>query len=106
MDLPNLTPLGMASMSTLLYPIISLLETSKYDHLEDTYTSSQLTSLPSDVHLVTASLILQQSKPAVGLVFHRTQTTQCYGFETVNTNYSNSVSISFILFICFFFYYC
>lgn len=91
MDLPNLTPLGMASMSTLLYPIISLLETSKYDHLEDTYISSQLKSLPNDVHLVTASII-QQSKPFVGLVLHRTQTTQCYGFEKVNTNYSNLVN--------------
>ncbi|VVC35673.1 Hypothetical protein CINCED_3A015041 [Cinara cedri] len=91
MDLPNLTPLGMISMSTLLYPTISLLDTSKYDHLEDTYISSQLTSLPSDVHLVTASLILQQSKPAVGLVFHRTQTTLCYGFIDANRNYSNSI---------------
>lgn len=92
MDVPHLSATGTTSVSTLLYPLVHLLETSKIDHLEDTYVNNKLTSLPSDVHLVTASLILQQSVPAVGLVFHRTQTTQCYGVEKHNQNDLNSVS--------------
>lgn len=95
MDLPHLTEPGMTSMSSMLYPLVTLLETSKFDHLEDTYVNNKLTSLPSDVHLVTASLIVQQSKPAVGLVFHKTQITQCYGFKKVNQNDSNTVSDCF-----------
>jgi len=92
MDVPHLSVTGIMSMWTLLYPLVWLLETLKLDHLEDTYASNKLTLLPNDVHLVTASLIMQQSVPAVGLVFHRTQTTQCYGFEKVNENSLNAVS--------------
>lgn len=92
MDVPHLTDTGMTSMTTLLYPLIWLLEASKFDHLEDTYMSDKLTLLPSDVHLVTASLIIQQSEPAVGLVFHKTQTTQCYNFKKTFQNDLNEVS--------------
>lgn len=93
MDVPHLTATGMTTMSTLLYPLVWLLETSKFDHLEDMYINNKFTSLPNNVHLVTTSLIIQQSEPAVGLVFHRTQTTQCYGLEKVNENNSNGVSM-------------
>lgn len=92
MDVPHLSATGFISMSTLLYPLVWLLETLKHNHLRDTYISNKLTSLPNDVHLVTASLIMQQSVPAVGLVFHKTQTTQCYGFENDNGNDLNVVS--------------
>lgn len=98
MDVPQLTALGTSSMSTLLYPPVRLLEMSKFDHLEDVYATNKFTSLPSDVHLVTASLIIQQFVPAVGLVFHRTQTTQCYGSNKENENNSNAVSDDFCLF--------
>lgn len=97
MDVPQLTALGTSSMSTMLYPLVRLLEMSKFDHLEDTYVTNKFTSLPSDVHLVTASLIIQQSVPAVGLVFHKTQTTQCYG-SNKDDNYSNVVSDDYCLF--------
>jgi len=92
MDVPKLTVSGMTSMSTLLYPLVWLLETSKFDQLEDSFINNKLTQLPNNVHLVTASLIFQQSEPSVGLVFHRTQTTRCYG-EKVKQNDSNSVSV-------------
>lgn len=92
MDVPHLSATGTTSMSTLLYPLVHLLETSKIDHLEDIFVNNKFTSLPSDVHIVTASLILQQSVPVVGLVFHRTQTTQCYGVQKDNWNNLNSVS--------------
>lgn len=92
MDVPQLTAPGMTSMSTLLYPLVWLLETSKFDQLKNSYINNKLTQLPNNVHLVTASLIFQQLEPSVGLVFHRTQTTQCYG-EKVNQNDSNSVSV-------------
>ncbi|XP_025418812.1 alpha-mannosidase 2 [Sipha flava] len=97
MDLPHLTELGMTSMSTMLYPLTTLLETSKFDHLEDTYITKKLTTLPNDVHLVTASLIIQQSKSAVGLIFHKTQTTQCYGFKKINQNDSNTIDLKPII---------
>jgi len=97
MDVPQLTALGMLSMSTMLYPLVQLIDTSRFDHIEDTYVNNKLTSLPMDVHLVTASLIIQHSEPAVGLVFHRTQTTQCYGFIETNQGHSaNAVSDCFI----------
>lgn len=93
MSVPYLTPVAMTSMSTMLYPPVWLLETSKLDHLEDTYINNKLTSLPSDVHLVTASLIIQQSEPFVGMVLHKTQTTQCYNnYTKLNQNGSNLVS--------------
>lgn len=94
---PQLTNNGMKSMSTLLYPLVWVLETSKYDHIEDTFVHNKFTSLPSDIHLVTASLIRQRLEPFVGLVFHRTQSTQCYNFEKVNKNNSNTVSDYFHL---------
>lgn len=97
MNVPQLTTPGMTYMSTLLYPLVWLIENSKFDHLEDAYVNKLIT-LPIDVHLVTASLVIQQSEPAVGLVFHRTQTTQCYGLDKVSQNSSNSVSKSFCLF--------
>lgn len=90
MDVPHLTATGMESMSTLLYPLIWLLETSKFDHLEDIYINNKLI-LTNNIHLVTASLIIQQSEPAVGLVFHRTHSTQCYGLENINQNNLNGV---------------
>lgn len=96
MNVPQLTAPAMVAMSTLLYPLVWLLETSKFDHLEDAYVSNKLTPLPNNIHLVTASLITQQLKPAVGLVFHNTQTTQCYG-EKLNQNNSNLVSNYFYL---------
>lgn len=89
---PQLTVNGMTSMSTLLYPLVWLIETLKFDHLENSYVNNKLTQLPNNVHLVTASLIFQQSEPVVGLVFHRTQTTKCYG-ENVIQNDSNLVSV-------------
>lgn len=98
MDVPQLTALGTSLMSTMLYPPVQLLEMSKFDHLEDTYVNNKLTSLPSDVHLVTASLIIQQRVPAVGLVLHRTQTTQCYGFSKGDENDSSAVSDYFCFF--------
>lgn len=84
MDVPQLTALGMTSMSTMLYPLVQLIDTTRFDHLKDTYVNNKLALLPRDIHLVTASMIIQHSKPAVGLVFHRTQTTQCYGFKEAN----------------------
>lgn len=99
MDVPQLTALGMTSMSTMLYPLVQLIDTSRFDHLEDTYVNNKLALLPRDVHLVTASMIIQHSEPAVGLVFHRTQTTQCYGFKETNLNDGpNAVSDCFSLF--------
>lgn len=82
----------MTSMSTMLYPLVWLLETTKLDHLDDTYINNNLKLFPSDVHLVTASLIIQQFEPAIGLVLHRTQTTQCYGSTSINHSNSNTVS--------------
>jgi len=84
MEVPQLTALGMTSMSTMLYPLVQLIDTSRFDHLEDTYINNKLSLLPRNVHLVTASLIIQHFEPAVGLVFHKTQTTQCYGFREAN----------------------
>jgi len=99
MDVPQLTALGMTSMSTMLYPLVQLIDTSRFDHLEDTYVSNKLSLLPRDVHLVTASLIIQQLEPAVGLVFHKTQTTQCYSLKETNEgDSSNAVSDHFPLF--------
>lgn len=96
MDVPQLTALGMTSMSTMLYPLVQLIETLRFDHLEDTYVNNKLPSLPRDVHLVTASLIVQHSEAAVGLVLHRTQTTQCYGSRDANQgDGSNTVSDCF-----------
>ncbi|KAL4122621.1 hypothetical protein QTP88_014914 [Uroleucon formosanum] len=83
-DVPQLTALGMTYMSTMLYPLVQLIDTSRFDHLEDTYINDKLSLLPRDVHLVTASLIIQHLEPAVGLVFHKTQTTQCYGVREAN----------------------
>lgn len=107
MDVPQLTALGTSAMSTMLYPLVQLLEMSKFDHLEDTYFNNKFTSLPNNIHLVTASLIMQQLVPAVGLVFHRTQTTQCYGFNKGYKTDSNTVSVYFHCFdrkINYFFY--
>jgi len=96
MDVPQLTALGMTSMLTMLYPLVQLIDTSRFDHLEDTYVSNKLSLLPRDIHLVTASLIIQNLEPAVGLVFHKTQTTQCYGFREVNQGDGpNAVSYRF-----------
>lgn len=98
MDVPQLTALGMTSMMTMLYPLVQLIDTSRLDHLEDTYVSNKLSLLPRDIHLVTASLIIQHLEPAVGLVFHKTQTTQCYGFREANQgDKSNAVSDCFSL---------
>jgi len=99
MDVPQLTALGMTSMSTMLYPLVQLIDTSRFDHLEDTYVSNKLSLLPGDVHLVTASLIIQNFEPVVGLVFHKTQTTKCYGFrEAYQSDSPNAVSDRFSLF--------
>ncbi|XP_025204712.1 alpha-mannosidase 2 isoform X2 [Melanaphis sacchari] len=87
MDVPQLTALGMTSTSTMLYPLVQLIDISRYNDLKDTYINKKLALLPKDVHLVTASMIIQHSEPAVGLVFHRTQTTECYGFKEANLDY-------------------
>jgi len=97
MDVPYLTSSGMTSMSTLLYPLVWLLEKSKMNHLNNAYTSNKLTLLHSDIHLVTSSLFIQQYEPFVGLVFHRIQTTQCYDSKIEEKNSSNSVSNFFFL---------
>jgi len=99
-NIPQLSATGITSMSTLLYPLVWLFETLKSDHLEDTYVSNKLTTLPNDVHLVTASLILQRSAPFVGLVLHKTQTAQCYRSEEITgTNDINAVNdVNFLLF--------
>jgi len=99
MDVQQLTALGMTSMSTILYPLVQLIDISRLNHLEDTYVNNKLALLPRDIHLVTASMIIQHSEPTVGLVFHRTQTTQCYGFKEANSDDSpNAVSDYFSLF--------
>ncbi|XP_050542919.1 alpha-mannosidase 2 isoform X2 [Daktulosphaira vitifoliae] len=89
---PYLTEDGMISMSSLLYPPIWF---SGINHqLKNNYNIFSYL-FPSNLHLVSLTLLVQELKPTSGLILHRVQNTKCFGSKNTK-NHSNEIYLKSI----------